>query len=127
MPLAPIGAIAPAAPAAPAAPTAAASPLTAARSFASVLEAHASPRPSVTRPPSGPVTAAATRGLEALERAQARLDGLLAAARVGRTFTPQELLALQGDAYRFAQTVELSAKLVEQGAQAVRQALHAQV
>jgi len=111
----------------PAAAPAGSSATGAARSFASVLEAHASLPVAATRPPSGPVAATATRGLEAIERAQARLDGLLAAARSGRTFTPQELLALQGDAYRFAQTVELSAKLVEQGAQAVRQALQAQV
>jgi hypothetical protein len=62
-----------------------------------------------------------------VERAQARLDALLEAARSGRTFTAQELVVLQSQAYRYAQTVELSAKLVEQGAQAVKQALHAQV
>ena len=70
---------------------------------------------------------AAARGLEWIAEAQARLDGVLAAARSGRTFTAQELIGLQASAYRFSQAVELSAKLVEQGAQAVKQALHAQV
>lgn len=119
---APIGAIAPAT-ATVHAPSAGAGPR-----FAAVLEAAASRHAAApTLPPPEGLRAAATRGLESLERAQSRLDGLLAAARAGRTFTAQELLALQGDAYRFSQTVELSAKLVEQGAQAVKQALHAQV
>jgi hypothetical protein len=73
------------------------------------------------------LSSAAYGGLKGIERAQARLDGLLASARSGRTFTAQELMAVQGEAYRLSQTVELSAKLVEQGAQAVKQALHAQV
>ena len=96
------------------------------RSFGAVLEARATIAVARSQPPPT-LPSTALRGLEAIERAQARLDGLLAAARSGRTFTPQELLALQGDAYRYAQTVELAAKLVEQGAQAVKQALHAQV
>ena len=75
----------------------------------------------------GRLSTAALHGLQSLERAQAKLDGVLAAARSGRTFSPQELMALQCEAYRFSQAVELSAKLVEQGAQAVKQALHAQV
>ncbi len=36
----------------------------------------------------------------------------------------QELLGLQAEAYRFVQTVDLAAKLVEQGAQAVKQAVN---
>jgi hypothetical protein len=118
---APIGALAPAT-----APIAAPATRPVGPSFGAVLEAHASHQ--APRPAPSPVShSAAVRGLESIERAQARLDGLLAAARSGRTFTPQELVALQGDAYRFGQTVELAAKLVEQGAQAVKQALHAQV
>ncbi|MGC3997846.1 MAG: hypothetical protein QM767_10290 [Anaeromyxobacter sp.] len=65
--------------------------------------------------------------LHAVERAQARLDGVLAASRAGRTFTAQELLGLQSEAYRAAQTVDLAARLVEQGAQSVKQALNTQV
>jgi hypothetical protein len=72
--------------------------------------------------PSPPV-----RLLEVVDRARARLEGVLAAARSGRTFTAQELLGLQAEAYRTVQTVDLGAKLVEQGAQAVRQTLATQV
>ena len=36
-------------------------------------------------------------------------------------------MSLQCEAYRFSQAVELSAKLVEQGTQAVKQALNTQV
>jgi hypothetical protein len=72
-----------------------------------------------------PTRALAT--LEGVERAQRRLDAVLAAARAGRTFTAQELLGLQAEAYRAVQTVDLATKVVEQGAQSVKQALNAQV
>ncbi len=77
-----------------------------------------------------PVTAAAQAARAALvsvERARDRLDAILAAARRGRTFTAQELLGLQADAYRYAQTLELASKAVEHGAQSVRQAVNTQV
>jgi hypothetical protein len=65
--------------------------------------------------------------LAAVEQAHRRLEGVLAAARSGRTFSAQELLGLQAEAYRAAQTVDLAARLVEQGAQSVRQALGTQL
>jgi hypothetical protein len=123
MSLPPIGAVAPAT-----TPVRALAPGTLGPSFGAVLAGHAN-RASGAAAGGTPerISTVAARGLEAIERAQARLDGLLEAARGGRTFTPQELLALQGEAYRYSQAVELSAKLVEQGAQAVKQALQAQV
>lgn len=65
--------------------------------------------------------------LDRIEGARARLDTILAEARRGRNFTPAELLCLQADAHRFAQTVEIAARGVEHGVQSLRQALHAQV
>jgi hypothetical protein len=62
-----------------------------------------------------------------VEKARERLDAALALARRGRTFTAGELLALQADAYRAGQTLELASRVVEQGAAAVRQAVNAQV
>lgn len=67
------------------------------------------------------------RLLQAVEGARVRLDAALAEARRGRVFTAGELLALQADAYRAGQTLELASKVVEQGAQSVRQAVGAQV
>jgi len=93
-------------------------------SFGALLEARTS-RVAVGVPAeSSParIGAAASRALEGIEAAQGRLDRLLSAARSGRTFTAQELMALQGEAYRYSQTVQLSAKLVEQGAQRFRRA-----
>jgi hypothetical protein len=52
---------------------------------------------------------------------------MLAQARRGRSFSPQELLVLQADAHRVAQTVELAGRAVEHGVQGLRQALNAQV
>jgi hypothetical protein len=116
--------------AAPSAPSALTGTAPCTPSFGALLEARASrgapspANPATTGPGLGAV---ASRALEGIESARARLDGLLASARSGRTFTAQELMSLQGEAYRYAQTVELSARLVEQGAQAVNRALNAQV
>ena len=115
MPVAPVGVPAPATPA-PAAP--------ARHSFSKLLEARAPPSPV---PAAAPRPHAGAAALAAVERAQARLDAVLQAARSGRTFTAQELLGLQAEAYRTVQTVDLAAKLVEQGAQSVKHALNTQV
>jgi hypothetical protein len=117
MPVAPLGA------AAPVVPVAAAPPKSA---FGALLEARAAPAAARSVPPPprpGPALATLAR----VERAQARLDAVLQAARSGRTFTAQELLGLQAEVYRTAQTVDLAAKLVEQGAQAVKQAVNTQL
>jgi hypothetical protein len=93
------------------------------RSFGEVLERRsarsAEPEPSAKGP--------AVSALESVERAQRRLDAVLEAARNGRVFTAQELLGLQAQAYRYAQTVDLASKLVENGAQSVKQALNTQI
>jgi hypothetical protein len=118
MPVLPVGAPVPAAASAPVASTG--------RSFAALLESR------TPFPPEG-ADAPASSGSRALgalasvERAQARLDAVLAAARSGRTFTAAELIGLQAEAYRCAQTVDLAARLVEQGAQSVKQALNTQL
>jgi hypothetical protein len=80
-------------------------------------------------PPSSPSPAAArlASAVQSLEVAQARLDRVLQAARSGRTFTAGELLALQSDAYRFSQTMDVASKLVEHGVQSVKQTVNAQV
>lgn len=102
--------------------------------FAAALEARSAP-PGPGAPATARLQPAAASGpaapwrtaLASIERAQTRLDGVLAAARAGRTFTAGELLALQAEAYRSAQVVDLGAKLAEQGAQSVKQALNTQV
>jgi hypothetical protein len=98
------------------------------------------PRPSVLvgPPPGGTPGAGSTHAgaprqgsvpaaLRDIEAARARIDLLLEEARRGRSFSPQELLCLQADAHRFAQTVELAARAVEHGVQGLRQALQTQV
>jgi hypothetical protein len=67
------------------------------------------------------------RSLATIERAQRQLDDILAQARAGRTFSAGELLALQAQAHRFSHTVELASKVVEQGAQTVKQAVNTPV
>ena len=113
-------AIAPLGPAPPS-PGAAATP-SLAGGFASALQAR-----SATSAAPGPRAVAAPHralaALETLARAQARLEQVLESARAGRTFTAAELIGLQAEAYRWAQTVDLGAK----GAQAVKQALNTQL
>jgi hypothetical protein len=85
------------------------------------------PSSSPARAVSSPAGHPARAALEAVERARLRLDSVLAAARRGQTFTAQELLALQADAYRYSQTLDVASKVVEQGVQSVKQAVNTQV
>jgi septum formation topological specificity factor MinE len=111
-------------PIAPAAAAAPAAPLSVPRaSFGAALRAQTAAAGGGVAPPPGLARAA----LASVERARERLDAVLAAARRGRTFSAQELLALQADAYRYSQTVEVAARVVEHGAQAVKQAVNTQV
>jgi len=99
------------------------------RSFATLLAPRA-PAPAPAPAAAGGAAPAPPPPIQALatvERAQARLEAVLQAARSGRTFTGAELIGLQAEAYRCAQTVDLAAKLVEQGAQSVKQAVNTQV
>lgn len=111
-------------PVSPAAPVARSAPAAAANaSFGAVLRSHANAAPARASPSTHPARAM----LQSVERARSRLDGLLAEARRGRTFTAQELLALQADAYRYSQAVDVASRVVEHGAQAVKQAVNTQV
>ncbi len=111
--------------AAAALPASNAPPAASSRRFGALLEAH--------RPDQAGAIAVATPppparlALDALERSRVALDATVAEARTGRTFSPSELLALQAEAYRFGQSVELASKVVEQTAQAVKQAVNTQV
>lgn len=62
-----------------------------------------------------------------IEQAQRQLDSALAVARHGRTFTARELISLQAQAYRYSQTLEIASKVVEHGAQTVKQTMNTQV
>ncbi len=95
------------------------------QSFAALLEektARAGPARQLGRADSAPLELA-----KGIEQAQRRLDAVLEVARSGRTFTAQELLALQAQAYRYAQTLDIASKVVEHGAQAVKQAVNTPV
>lgn len=112
--------------AAAAAPAAAAPPTLGRHRFADLLRAQETPQAAAFRP--APSAAEVARSaLASVERARDRLEAVLAAARAGRTFSAGELLALQADAYRYAQTVDVASKLVEHGAQALKTAVNTQV
>jgi len=96
---------------------------------APALPASASPGPAspAAASPPGSAASAAREALASIERAQRRLDSVLQAARRGRTFTAQELLVLQAEAYRCAQTLDVASRTVEHAAQSVKQAVNTQV
>ena len=75
----------------------------------------------------GEAASAAREALASIERAQRRLDSVLEAARRGRTFTAQELLVLQAEAYRCTQMLDVASKAVEHAAQSVKQAVNTQL
>ena len=89
--------------------------------------APAGPGAPLLSSPPGSAASAARQALHSIERAQRRLDAVLEAARRGRTFTAQELLVLQAETYRCAQTLDVASKAVEHAAQSVKQAANAQV
>lgn len=94
-------------------------------SFGEHLKSARSPKMPMPAP--APKPPAAVQALKNIEVAQKRLDAMLKAAKSGKTFSPQELLALQAEAYRYSQTLEVAAKVVEHGAQSVKQAVNTQV
>jgi hypothetical protein len=112
-----------------AAPLLAATPPSAAggHRFGDVLRARQAA--AAAAPGHAPPAAAgvARTALASVERARERLETALASARAGRTFSAAELLALQADAYRYAQTVDVASKVVEHGAQALKTAVNTQV
>ncbi len=95
------------------------------QSFGALLEQRAA-RPCPPPQPSGAASAALDLA-KGIERAQRQLDAVVEAARSGRTFTARELLALQAQAYRYSQALEIASKVVEHGAQTVKQAVNTQV
>lgn len=58
---------------------------------------------------------------------QQRLDAAIELAREGRTFSPQELLALQADAHRFSHDLNLASKAVEQVSSGMKKVLETQI
>ncbi len=112
--------------AAVAVPTTTAAPAASSHRFGALLEAQRPDQAGAAASGARPARPARL-ALDALERSRAALDAAVAEARNGRTFSPSELLALQSQAYRYGQTVELASKVVEQAAQAVKQAVNTQV
>jgi len=65
----------------------------------------------------------AARGID---RGQRMVDSVIRAARRGRVFSQEELIAIQAGVYRYTQELELASKLVDKATGAVRQTLQSQ-
>lgn len=113
----------------------------AARSFVEVLSEGVKPQAATA--PGKPAGAVAPAAAAQPSRAQAaspikrilqnaidserKLDGILAAASSGRSFSPQELIGMQAEVFRYSQTVELVSRAADRVVGAVKQTLGTQV
>jgi hypothetical protein len=69
----------------------------------------------------------AVRMLDRVSEAQQRLERILELAQSGKSFTPNELIALQAHVYRASQELDLAGKVVEKATGGVKQVLQTQV
>jgi hypothetical protein len=69
----------------------------------------------------------AVRMLDRVSEAQQRLERILELACSGKTFTPNELIALQAHVYQASQELDLVGKVVEKATGGVKQVLQTQV
>ena len=61
-----------------------------------------------------------------ISRGERTVNGVIAAARRGKVFSNEELLAVQAGVYRYTQELELASKLVDKATGAVKQTLQSQ-
>jgi hypothetical protein len=61
------------------------------------------------------------------QKAESRMDAMIAAARNGKSFSASELLALQVEVFRYSQTVEVISRSTDKLVGAVKQTLGTQV
>jgi len=94
--------------------------------FAAALGAAAR-GPDGSRPAERPALAEALHdAARSLHQGQRMIDSVIRAARAGRVFSPEELLAVQAGVYRYSQELEIASKLVDKATAAVRQTLQSQ-
>ena len=61
-----------------------------------------------------------------IDRGQRQIDSVIHAARRGKTFSQEELIAIQAGVYRYTQELELASKLVDKASTAVKTTLQSQ-
>lgn len=91
------------------------------KSVAVVSHASAAPAATVT------AAATATKMLNEVNCAQAKMNEVLKLAESGKTFSAAELLSLQTRVYRASQELDLAGKVVEKATGGVKQVLQTQV
>ena len=75
----------------------------------------------------GAATASVRRMVEQLDAGNRALDEIIESARRGRRFSPQELLVLQAQIYRFGEQAALATKVAEQAASELKRLWQMQV
>lgn len=94
----------------------------------STRDGVAKPTPEVRRTLLREEVGAGVKGIvEDVLKGQNKLEEMIRLALSGRTFSTQELLALQAGAYRFTQELELVSKVVEKGTASIKQTMSTQV
>lgn len=74
----------------------------------------------------GGVRDAIIDGVRSIERGKSFLDRAMRAARNGRAFSNEELIAVQAGVYRYTHELELASKLVDKATNAVKTTLQSQ-
>ena len=96
-------------------------------SFAETLRAQ---RDDPARPQGAGAQSGAMRALRSaaasLTRGERMVSHVISAARQGKVFSNEELLAIQAGVYKYAQELELASKLVDKATGAVKQTLQSQ-
>ncbi len=109
--------------------------------FAEVMSSqrtqHASPAPTTPPTPSvqeathskqadGGVSEMIRHAGRSIARGERMVNRAIRAARSGKVFSQEELIALQAGVYRYTQELELAAKLVDKSTQAVKRTVESQ-
>lgn len=94
-------------------------------SFAETLRAQRQAPPPSAEPEGGAMRALRSAAAS-LTRGERMVSHVISAARQGKVFSNEELLAIQAGVYKYTQELELASKLVDKATGAVKQTLQSQ-
>ncbi len=94
--------------------------------FARALENAARQTDGPGGEPAGGARQALVDAARSIEHGRAFVDRAIRVARSGRTFSNEELIAVQAGVYRYTQELEIASKLVDKATSSVRTTLQSQ-
>ena len=92
-----------------------------------VVDGRRGPRfAEILRGEPAPMRDAFREAVRDISRGERTVSSVISAARRGKVFSNEELLAVQAGVYRYTQELELASKLVDKATGAVKQTLQSQ-